>query len=215
MVKCKCNNFGSKNCINNYCHKCCDGVNCSEHEFKIKQCICKKSYFNKKCIDKKCMECCSNIKCETHFIFCKCNKNKVNKYTLCKTKSCSGKCCDDSHCDYHFDTCHELTNNDFNNFKVLLASTRKLPIEIIRFIIDEYLDNRLKCEECGHKFLDIESDISNGVATVCEHCNKWICDSYYGDCSTLNCAFYVHSVCMTCYNMITDDEMNDSSTDEE
>lgn len=211
MPKCKCNKLGSKYCINGYCCNCCDGINCNTHDYKVKQCICKNKYFDKKCISQKCIDCCKNKNCNIHYIYCKCKINKVNKNTLCYTYSCSGKCCTDSHCSMHFDTCHELTTKEFNNFKMILASKRILPRELINIIVDEYLDNRIKCKECGYKFLDIESDISNGVATVCEHCNKWVCDSYYGNCSTVNCAYYVHSVCMTCYNMISDEELSYSS----
>jgi hypothetical protein len=204
MYKCKCNNIGSPHCFYKYCRNCCDGINCNLHEYKTKECICKETYFNKLCLDKKCRKCCNNKKCNEHFILCKCTK-KVIKKDLCNTNSCSGRCCNDSHCTYHFDTDHELTNKDFIWRKTVLGSKRIIPTEIINIIIDEYLDNRLKCIVCDHKFVDIENDISYGFACVCYICNNWVCEICY-------LRKVINATCET-FCMLCDDKYSDSDYD--
>jgi len=136
------------------------------------------TFFDKYCIDKKCYSCCNNNKCEEHFLLCKCKKRKIKK-DLCRTNSCCGKCCTDSHCDHHFDTGHEMTNKDLMYCKVILGSKGILPAELINIIVDEYIDNRLKCYICDYKFLDLENEISYGSARVCYICNNWICENCY------------------------------------
>ncbi len=80
--KCKCNNIGSKYCINKYCRNCCTGINCNTHNYKTKECNCKMTFFDKYCIDKKCYSCCNNNKCEEHFLLCKCNGGHLRFYTI-------------------------------------------------------------------------------------------------------------------------------------
>ena len=203
--KCKCNNLGSPTCLNKYCKNCCNGINCNTHNYKTKECKCKKSFFNKFCIDKKCNNCCNNNKCDEHFLLCKCKKKKVKK-DKCNTNSCSGKCCTYSHCSYHFDTCHEMTNKDFMNCKVILGSKNILPSELINIIIDEYLDNRLKCFVCNYKFLDLEDEISYGSARVCFICNNWVCENCY---STSLLYGTIETFCDFCENSITDSDESD------
>jgi len=176
QYRCKCNNLGSPTCIHKYCRNCCDGINCWSHSYKTRECKCKNRFFNTFCVDRKCDMCCKNVKCDEHYKLCKCKK-KVIKKDLCNTNSCSGKCCTDSHCTYHFSTGHEMVDKDFMYCKVALGSKRVLPTELINVIVDEYLDNRLKCAVCKYKFLDIEADIDYGFARVCFICNEWVCEN--------------------------------------
>ena len=211
--KCKCNNLGSPSCINKYCKNCCNGINCSIHSYKLRGCECKKEFFNNLCIDKKCKRCCNNIKCDVHFILCKC-KNGIIKKDTCNTDSCSGKCCNDSDCTYHFDTGHEMVDKDFTYCKIVLGSKHVLPTNLINIIVDEYLDNRLKCIVCEYKFADIESDIDYGFARLCFICNKWVCEN----CSSTKIIYATNesfcSFCEYCYSeMESDSDSSESDSD--
>jgi hypothetical protein len=70
-----------------------------------------------------------------------------------------------------------MVDKDFIYYKIILGSKHILPTQLINTIIDEYLDNRLKCMVCDCKFLDIEIDIDYGFARVCFICNKWVCEN--------------------------------------
>ena len=173
---CKCGNLYSPYCIKNGCKNCCSGKDCQAHEYKLKLCNCGKTNFDIECIERVCIQCCKNDLCEKHFIFCKCKINKINIDTYCTTKSCSGKCCYDSHCSFHFDTDENMSLKELNNYKILLLSRNKikLSIEIINIIIDDFLDNRIKCIICNNKY-SLDDAVCIGDIEQCESCNNWMC----------------------------------------
>ena len=228
--KCKCGNSGSPTCVRNYCRHCCDGLNCVRHPkqkkvkpinvrhpkqkkvkpikkpYKKPVClVCEKNEPTHMCINKNCSECCENISCKIHFIECECG-DKVSLRKACgKTKSCSGKCCTDSHCNFHFDTDEHLQIKDFNDFKVRLYKCSNLPVRIISIIVDEYLDNRIKCSQCDYKFDDLND------AIACHHCDKWVC--WYDDnCSRTNNDL---TLCLTCYDQISSDDVFEEVDDDD
>ena len=216
-TKCICGKTFSPTCINKSCKKCCSGINCVTHKYKLDLCKCMHDTFNDSCIDKLCIKCCNNNNCSYHFNYrCKCNmKVKINTY--CKTTSCSSYCCYDPYCDVHFEI-NYITNNDIINYKLLLNYCKiELPDEIIDVIVDGFIDNRVKCIICNTKY-----NISDrGYDFLqCHNCNNYMCDTQ-PDCSEVS--FDEHTIyywCINCYDKSlnysseSDDNSSDSSSDD-
>jgi len=213
---CKCKNTGSPHCINHLCGRCCDGRNCEMHSYNQRCSGCNCKSIVSKCIDEKCYQCCENKQCDKHYTNCKCGK-RAN--LQCKTFSCCGKCCTSSHCEFHFKCDHGLTNRDFNDYKMMLYTNKMLPVELINSIVDDYLDNRIRCCECDYKFLDIENDCVNGSAIVCDGCDQWVCDHWVSDCSVSIACNKIERYCLSCYENLStsneDDEDDENDEDDE
>jgi len=103
-----------------------------------------------------------------------------------------------------------MTNKDFMYCKIILGSLHILPTHLINTIVDEYIDNRLKCGICDYKFLDIEDDISYGFARVCFICNQWICENCS---STLLIYGTNETFCNLCEYIDSSSEDSDYSSD--
>jgi len=104
-----------------------------------------------------------------------------------------------------------MVDKDLIYCKVALGSKRVLPSELINMIVNEYLDNRLKCSVCKYKFLDIEDDISYGFARVCFICNQWVCEN----CSSTSLVFAtIETFCEFCEYDGSDLDSDDSSYDD-
>jgi hypothetical protein len=100
-----------------------------------------------------------------------------------------------------------MTNKDFMSCKIILGSKHILPSELINVIVDEYLDNRLKCLICKYKFTDLENDLSDGFAKVCFICNEWVCEN----CSTFSLIYGTcETFCDFCENNISDSDSDNS-----
>ena len=174
---CRCGNIGNKYCIKNSCNSCdinCFDENCEIHKYRLRLCKCGKKYFDNECNDNLCVLCCKNELCSTHFILCNCKIKKVKINTICKSKSCCSTCCNNSHCYFHFNTTKYLTTKDLNYYKFLLI--KKLPLEIVNYIINEYLDNRIICNICNYKFKNLSKALDNDNIQNCEICDDWICN---------------------------------------
>lgn len=204
---CKCKNTGSPHCINHLCGRCCDGRNCKMHAYNQRCSGCNRKSIVSSCIDEKCYQCCDNIQCDKHFTNCNCGK-RAN--LQCETFSCCGNCCTSSHCEYHFTCGHELTNRDFNNYKMMLYTKKMLPLELINSIVDDYLDNRIRCCECDYKL----TDVGNGCedALICDGCDKWVCDDWVSDCSVkVSITYYIERYCRSCYENLSTSNDSDES----
>lgn len=117
---------------------------------------------------------------------CICN-NIASIY--CKNKMCA-KCCKDTECSRHgYLYCNTNTNifesdvdidydqNILDQLKILLSDTSSsLSKDVINIIVDDYVDDRPECINCG--YYDDVSEISR-----CEYCEKYICTECYKFCS--------------------------------
>lgn len=217
QIKCKCDNIGSKECIDNYCKKCCYNIKCKRHPNKNRNkkisCKCTNLYINYNCLDKLCSLCCNNQNCKIHNKLCNCknknyelncldklcnncckNKKCPQHFTICKCnndgdENCINKfcqnCCKNFECDHHYMYKEDLTIEVLNDYKKIITNYKiKIPVEIINYIVDEFIDDRNNCCVCQIRF-----DYDN--LTTCNECKQYICYDCVFDkdikCSNYDC----------------------------
>lgn len=209
FTKCICNkNKFAPNCIIKKCLDCCDNELCIVHKQKFNRCI-KCNISERKCDYKYCKDCCDNTKCKKHFILCKCSINFISKN--CRYYKCKN-CCTNRECHIHYVQDLDLTTEILNNYKIELYKSKKLPVEIVNIIVDDYLDARMKCSICNCK-INFDNDISNGAIVKCDGCDDWICDSWYNNCSKSKSDGYnIYNYCIECYSYSeSEDETKNNS----
>lgn len=165
--KCKCNNIGSKYCINKYCKNCCKNNKCKIHTNNIICNICNIKNFSKKCSDYRCIDCCNKKNCKDRI-----HKDKYKKCSICKIKNFDTKCFD-TKC---FDCCSNILcikhEDKFN--KCIKCKIKKYNCE------DKYC---LDC--CDNNDCKIHYILCKCNEKIINHyCNEKMCKTC---CKDLNC----------------------------
>lgn len=148
------------------CNDCCINKYCVTHTI----CSCKDNFVDVHCVDFKCLSCCQNTECSVHYRPCHCVRRKqtmTKKYTPTYCTDCK-YCCSDFDCHRHFVIQDYSRNTIIECKKEISEICRKLPTEIIDYIIDDFVDTRITCNICQLRSLHYNM-------CICNNCGVKIC----------------------------------------
>lgn len=121
------------------------------------------------CLSQSCIKCCNVSKCTRHYTKntqIKRQKNKQNKTNKHKVNVCDIK---NSDSEKIFDEDELYTQKRLDKLKKILIEIKKLNIDVINYVVDNFIDDRYTCKICNKKRNEDE-------LYPCYYCKQMVCD---------------------------------------